>query len=118
MEDTLTGNKLIAEFMGGKHNGGSYYKFYDGLEIQGLSEYERPASWIETNLKYHTSFDWLMPVAQKIGKLSPLRIDYSPFSIRISDAGIVCKHLPTPIENVFAAIVLYIQWYNQPSLNK
>ena len=45
-------NKLIAEFMG-----------VDQVDID---------TWLETNsnLKYHTSWDWLMPVVEKVFILS------------------------------------------------
>ena len=47
-------NKLIAEFMGVVfHDDDNQYYSSDGL-------------YIGTNLQYHTSWDWLMPVANEI----------------------------------------------------
>ena len=51
-------NKLIAEFMGFKEHEGSYYlPLYNG------------GDWVpDVELDYHTSWDWLMPVANEIIK--------------------------------------------------
>ena len=52
----MTNNKLIAEFMGLQFSKGEYYRplFNSG-------------DWIsEDELHYHTSWDWLMPVVEKI----------------------------------------------------
>ena len=47
-------NKLIAEFMGLKEHKGSYY-------------FINKEEWIpDVELEYHKSWDWLMPVVQKI----------------------------------------------------
>ena len=49
-------NKLIAEFMGLQFSKGEYYQ-----------QLYNSGDWIpENELQYHTSWDWLMPVAQKI----------------------------------------------------
>ena len=47
-------NKLIAEFMGLKEHKGSYY-------------FINKEEWIpDVELEYHKSWDWLMPVIEKI----------------------------------------------------
>jgi hypothetical protein len=55
----MKGNKLIAEFMNVHeimHDGYSEYDFDDNtLDVVH-----------ENNLKYHSSWDWLMPVVEKI----------------------------------------------------
>lgn len=52
-------NKLIAEFMGLQFSKGEYYRpLYNS------------GDWIpENELQYHTSWDWLMPVVEKIENL-------------------------------------------------
>lgn len=57
-------NKLIAEFMGAKLSGGD--ETFDFLGIQPSNEFFQ--FWHVTQLKYHTSWDWLMPVVEKIEK--------------------------------------------------
>ena len=54
--DIQMGNILIAEFMGFKEHEGSYY-----LPLYNSGD------WVpDVELDYHTSWDWLMPVVQKI----------------------------------------------------
>tara|TARA_R110000822_G_scaffold212912_6_gene348302 strand:- start:98 stop:379 length:282 start_codon:yes stop_codon:yes gene_type:complete len=54
----MEGNKLIAEFMGLKEHEGSYY-----LPLYNSGD------WVpDVELDYHTSWDWLMPVANEIIK--------------------------------------------------
>ena len=54
--DIQMGNILIAEFMGLKEHEGSYY-----LPLYNSGD------WVpDVELDYHTSWDWLMPVVQKI----------------------------------------------------
>lgn len=72
----MTDNELIAEFMGVDHH---------------------PL----TN-KYDTSWDWLMPVVEKIGK------QYIPTDLAINRITIF-----EPIEGVYSAVVQFIKWYNQ-----
>ena len=54
----MESNKLIAEFMG-----------VHEIMHDGYSEYELPSNEIVQNLQYHTSWDWLMPVVEKIYQL-------------------------------------------------
>ena len=115
----IEGNKLIAEFMGGKHNGGSYYRFYYGIDIVGVKENCRPVSWIETNLKYHTSWDWLMPCVKKFDYLAENKV--IPFS---DDFEFWCDKIEDTItrtyeiEPVFKIMVEAITWYNTTTKNK
>lgn len=63
-----TGNKLIAEFMGGKlyksesHN----HSFHTAPKKMPT---EPVYSLVIGNLKYNSSWDWLMPVVEKIGRI-------------------------------------------------
>ena len=54
----MESNKLIAEFMG-----------VHEIMHDGYSEYELPSNEIVQNLQYHKSWDWLMPVVEKIYQL-------------------------------------------------
>lgn len=94
--NTLEGNKMIAEFM-------------QPLFATDISE-------------YHTSWDWLMPVVEKIEKdhatdfeviiyssschihkWNPTKQDYDTF---ISGVG-------KKIDAVYSAVIQFIQWYNK-----
>lgn len=60
-QEVLEGNKLIAEFMGIKQNDFGHWINKDHLlgSQSKLFDFE---------LKYHSSWDWLMPVVEKIEK--------------------------------------------------
>jgi hypothetical protein len=62
MSNTLSveeGNRVILEFMGGVYDGSKYWTMLDGSRFIHAPEYDSQA-------KYHTSWDWLMPVVEKI----------------------------------------------------
>lgn len=109
--NTTEGNKLIAEFMGAEIDGLNYRVVaYDNIKVC-----MHPAQ-----LKYHNSWDWLMPVVEKIESLganvligrmlcdikytNPLNED-EIFEIRIV-SGI-------KINAVNGAVVKFIKWYNE-----
>ena len=54
-EKLLNDNKLIAEFM---------QSIEDGLYLDGL--YFHNGGYYDTNMEFHKSWDWLMPVVDKI----------------------------------------------------
>lgn len=76
-EEILEGNKLIAEFMGGK-----YYP--NG----GWSEWQFPDGGKPSILYYNSSWDWIMPVVDKIMMMQ---------------------------NNPDEKIIDFIKWYNQQS---
>lgn len=59
------GNRLISEFMGGKSDKINFAPKNIRFEIPINGTY----SFHVTNLKYHSSWDWLMPVVEKIEML-------------------------------------------------
>ena len=58
-------NKLIADFMGLQFENDQYYMYRNGVK----SDNGVWATYSVDELKYHTSWDWLMPVAQKCYEL-------------------------------------------------
>jgi hypothetical protein len=136
-EEILEGNKLIAEFMGAKPlmEGELEIVCSDGCNIM---VYDSGVQQKIPNMRFHTSWDWLMPVVDKIAKtIIPkewlnsgwnLSIDYAitkvgtSFSIGdndlwITDCGIDPKGWAnaglTPIERTWLAVIEFIKWYNQ-----
>jgi len=84
-QNKMKDNKLIAEFMGSNLN---------GLE-----------SWqYEEELQYHTSWDWLMPVAEKCLTTDEPSDGQHYF---INDALLTCN-----IEVVYDAVVEFIKGCN------
>lgn len=75
LETTTDGNKLIAEFMG--------YKEPEG--------------------KFHSSWDWLMPVVEKIRNTK----DDSIFKERVFTRLVKCN-----IRDTYSAVVDFIIWHN------
>ena len=82
--NTQENNELIAEFMG-----------VDPIDIDyAIDEYGK--------LKYHLSWDWLMPVVEKIEQVHegvPQEL------IKLS--------LFSTIDEVYNAIIEFIKWYNK-----
>ena len=55
-------NKLIAEFMGFTKDSKDLY-LIDDYSLRGEDEYQ--ATYV-SEMKFHTSWDWMMPVVEKI----------------------------------------------------
>lgn len=98
----LTGNEIIAQFM----------------------EHDVPSEYLNgspLNNTYATSWDWLMPVVEKINQLYNENFpkDFIQKVLR-KEKNIIDEHyinviaLPmgTPIEEVYQNILEFIKWYN------
>jgi len=93
----MTNNKLIAEFMGLQFSKGEYYRplFNSG-------------DWIsEDELHYHTSWDWLMPVVEKIENY--LSDNVGKYFVGYFDDGLISND----IEVRYQAVVEFIKEYNK-----
>lgn len=85
-------NKLIAEFMGLEFSKGEYYRpLYNS------------GDWIpQDELHYHTSWDWLIPVVEKI----EMECEGVPLQL------LNCN-LYSEIGEVYQAVVEFIKIYNE-----
>ncbi len=91
-------NKLIAEFMGLECEEERFPKEGNLYWIGG--------DWVNTwNMKYHTSWDWLMPVAEKCLTTDEPSDGQHYF---INDALLTCN-----IEVVYDRVVEFIKEYNE-----
>lgn len=120
---TTEGNKLIAEFMGGipaKHPfgmGNMGYKFPVIIGAGGTVG----GDWFSYDaLKFHTSWDWLMPVVEKIESMNDgnVTIYYKRCEILYEydeDTGVYNYGYKgkTKIDAVYGAVTHFIQWYNE-----
>jgi len=103
---TLETNKLIAEFMGMEH----CYRPYGN----GFMEVKECGSVIELDdLEYHTSWDWLMPVVEKVNKVSGYD-DYNTHRLHIQRVFADCVfENAVSKKEVHKAVVEFIKWYNE-----
>lgn len=121
-------NKLIAVFMGG------FIKevfFFGGGGVKTLSFY-LPTSDITDPIDdflyqtpYHSSWDWLMPVVEKINKLHTLghlitinlwtHASTAECKIYLNEIGEseIESEKNSLIETVYSAVFLFIEYYNQ-----
>lgn len=121
-KETLQGNKLIAEFLGFKRDISCkdfaipywYKKTKDGKCFFGY----------DSQLKYHESWNWLMPVVEKINLLA---IDnYGEMNVIIAaNECVIGEDYSNPIikvvrdfdnpliDMVYKACIQFIQWYNE-----
>jgi hypothetical protein len=94
------GNKLIAEFMGFEWLGPPMNAFYKNKICVG-------------ELQFHASYDWLMPVVEKICEIHNhadvelyRAIEKADLQI-IHNTSILCHK-----DGVYARVVEFIQWFN------
>ena len=112
-EETIENNKLIAEFMGrkGKVNNHLYWVNIPNSKWVSLEE-----------MKFHSSWDWLMPVVEKIETFIFEDDEYYNFHILggcsvyvISSHGnelIYSDKEQSKLECLWIAVVEFIKWYN------
>lgn len=124
-EEIIEGNKLIAEFMGGKSYKGSNYIFYSFINgnIKPYSEFLDEFKWgygcpLDYELKFHSSWDWLMPVVEKIYMLDEVKdvaVHYDYTRIWLQKGFIESNSYTynSFIEECWLTIVEFIKWYNE-----
>ena len=119
MKDFEKGNILIAEFMGAdgapKYNPESWDIYITGhLDVDSDHE-EAQHFYTPSEMKYHTSWDWLMPVVQKC-------FDVTDFDV--TDDGDIVPEVPVQVEyimhhlqvadklNTYHGVIYFIRNYN------
>jgi hypothetical protein len=112
MED----NELIAQFMG--------WKLVEPTRPFQGNKFENGTDVMYTvQLCYDTSWDWLMPVVEKIGKLYeanfPPPEDFMKKILAHEDPiekeyiDVISTSIYTPIDEVYKVVVEFIKWYNK-----
>ena len=124
----MTDNELIAEFMG--------VRVFEKRPRHNIGAPEADMRYyLKDKMKYDTSWDWLMPVVEKI-ESDAIHPKFS-FSVNIgrTTCDIVCVLRPTGIDppadivfyehdddtkigRVYKAVVEFIKWYNQQTTEK
>lgn len=121
----MTNNEVIAEFMGAEKglSTEAYPNVYTGVSHNMMGIITVDVS----RMKFHTSWDWLMPVVEKIEDLEVVdRFDIykndvyiwaedyleNKCRIELSYGEIHNPDYSTKIEAVYNAILTFIKWYN------
>lgn len=121
--EQVEGNRIIAAFMGYYNSCG---KWYANDSTKG--------HWFK-EAKYHSDWNWLMGVVEKIGKSHNVRIHVNVCSITrrfmdhkkyAKENGIGFDEVPPIAEcdesdfigNVWHTVVQFIQWYNTQTSSK
>jgi hypothetical protein len=115
-DEIIEGNRLIAEFMGGKftliksHTPNVSFKKHPRQDRNFNSSNMHPKL-----LSYHKSFDWLMPVFEKIEKEKGVHIALYPIGCEIYVFGKKVSRVnsDTKIKAIWLSLVGYIKLYNK-----
>lgn len=122
--EIIEGNKLIAEFMGGS--------IKENLTVNGYTQMNLPWWAFEVfdfdklrvaGYDYHKSWDWLMPVIEKIHKMGKMiSINFysdgnSPIECRIYNWVLGgpqhAAESSISIQSCWLAVIDFIKWYNE-----
>ena len=109
-----TDNELIADFMG-----------YEVLDKYPRHNIVAPESggrkfYLRNKMKYQTSWDWLMPVVEKIESLRHyVLIDTGSCEIGGDDVpvSISYENGDTKIKMVYLAVIEFINWHNENKID-
>lgn len=123
-KEIIEGNKLIAKFMGcskgpyDKHSKDNLIHFPDNFPIK--IRMSRGGNHLEVDwLEFHSSWDWLMPVIEKIQVEHFVTIERN--STLIHEDGFDSKIINKPfgygeqesyIQITWKAVIDFIKWYN------
>ena len=130
-KEIIEGNKKIAEFMGAtfkdisRVNYPKGYKEWEAKFPKGreFNHYGTIGDLISKYTKYHSSWDWLMPVVAKIESLESkerwmIEIVAGDCYLYTNNSGEYFKHIGNnKIESVYSVVVQFITWYNSQSNN-
>lgn len=114
MKTTEQNNRLIAEFMDvptestiinfAQPDGYTRAKTVTAYQIESKRTDEFSNLTFDFQLKYHTSWDWLMPVVFKICEMK---------DAEAHRRHIVCMSIRKDISFTYNAVVEFIEWYNE-----
>ena len=98
-QEILEGNKLIAEFMGEKYH-----------ETGSMSQSSRTVKYVPhiSELKFYSSWDWLMPVVREIWELDCEHEKQDEHFIEMQN----CLPL-VELNSAYTSCVKFIKWYNK-----
>lgn len=107
VEEIIKANKMIAIFLGAKMIVENYY----GINIIKFPDESTKDLW---GLKYHKSWDWLMPVVDHISKELQGKFHlYNKYLLEDESREDFLVFRMETIEKLYIAVVEFIKWYNQ-----
>lgn len=114
--EILEGNKLIVEFMELKpvEWGGMYSISQDHCTCRESTP-EKALNGFASIAKYHNSWDWLMPVVEKIHSIfESEEDDIPPYIYQCEEFLLIRDELCTGrLPESWKAVVEFIKWYNE-----
>ena len=109
-EEILESNKLIAEFM---YND----SFYEAKDECYCEDKSGCIDFYIEDAKYSKSWDWLMPVVEKI--VNHIDVNKVTWLTRQQIFGNLYSAISTvSLNNIYLATIEFIKWYNQNKLNE
>jgi len=122
MEEIIENNRIIALFMGAK----PYYLDNDVLTYPMMENPAQSKNLTTTHhvndLRYHLSWEWIMPVIEKIEQLYkksfPNNEDFKRIFFeekKLPNAefmNVIALPLSTSIDEVYKEVIKFITWYN------
>lgn len=110
-KEIIKGNKLILEFEGWKETDSEVHLGYMNppVELRGIKQPIHPRE-----AKYHSSWDWLDPVIQKIASCVINDDFHGHLDIALKQWRPIAAALEEikPIDFIFPLVVNFLQWYN------
>ncbi|WP_439132406.1 hypothetical protein [Polaribacter sp.] len=101
-------NSEIAEFM--EYEKDVYFPNIKYL-IPNISDVENAVVWkMDYDLKFHKSWDWLMPLIKKLDSLASEKLTFSEFENYRTNWAMIDKPSKYPIEKVHEQAHQFIQW--------
>ena len=129
-DEINNGNKIIAEFMGYKLNGNIVKSA--PLDPDGFDSWDQLVGYNISQAKYDTSWDWLMPVIDKIELLDNRMYLFgvARFGVKIEEVwvkgltkGIYHKcwedqGVDSKILSSWVGVIEFIKWYTLPLMER
>lgn len=108
-KEVIENNILIGIFDGASYVNDDPENYPNGYYIGELAEM-LPEDW-----QYHKSYDWLLPVVEKIESLGyPVEITLNKCKIYIDTFYLMQSvGFPDKISAVYSQVVEFIKWYNE-----
>lgn len=106
-QEILESNRLIADFMQVDYSGKEQIMWRPGAYIP----------FTEKCLRYHSSWNWLMPVWKKITEVAPPLDEYRDYEGYEAYYAIPTFLEEVDIQKTWQYIVQFIKWYNQQNNN-